>query len=128
MTATFEGPKHFFTVDMHAHVSDPSLPGRIAAKAAGNPNIARVFRGIEMIQEEVGYTDGMVALNPSIENRIAMMDEAGIDLSLVAQLGFGYLLDGIEVSPNEIVREAMEKYPTRILGFPASTRTKVRPR
>jgi predicted TIM-barrel fold metal-dependent hydrolase len=107
----------FFVVDMHAHVSDPSVPRRLAAKAATNPNIARIFGGIEMLQEEVGYTDGMVVLNPNIDNRITMMNELGIDMSVVAQLGFDYLLDGIEVSPNQIVQAAIEKHPTRILGF-----------
>jgi predicted TIM-barrel fold metal-dependent hydrolase len=106
-----------FIVDMHAHVADPSVPGRIAAKAATNPDIARIFRGIEMLQEEVGYTDGMVVLNPTIDNRIAMMNELGIDMSVVAQLGFAYLLDGIEISSNQIVQAAMAKYPARVLGF-----------
>lgn len=44
----------FRIVDVHAHVGDPTVPGRIAAKAATNPSIARVFAGIHTLQEAVG--------------------------------------------------------------------------
>lgn len=107
----------YFVVDMHTHVADSTVPSKIASKAADNPGIARVFRGIEMLQEEVGWEGGMVALEPTLEHHVRDMDELGIDVIAAAQLSFAYLLGGIEISPNAVIADAMRQHPGRILGI-----------
>lgn len=104
-------------IDVHAHVADPTVPGRIAGKAAENPDIARVFQGIHTLQQAVGYMDGMAALAPTADNLVKTMDECGISWAVIAQLGFGDMLGGIEISPNPVVLEAVRKYPDRLVGL-----------
>src|SRR5512133_1291108 len=99
----------FLIVDAHAHVGDPTVPSRIAAKAANNPGVARMFRGIHRLQEAVGYNDGMIALAPSAENFVKLMDQCGVGHAMIAQLGFSEELGGIELLPNQVVLDVIRK-------------------
>lgn len=102
--------KQYYVIDMHCHVADPEVPKRIAAMGTNNPNVEKVFNGIQRFQEKVGWYKGMIGLNPTPENFVKIMEESRTDLGVLAMLGFKEELDGIELSSSDYLAKVISKY------------------
>jgi predicted TIM-barrel fold metal-dependent hydrolase len=111
--------RDYFVVDMHSHVADSSTPNRIAERAGNKEGVRRAFEGIGRLQEDVGFTGGMLELNPSPDNFIRLMDASGTDVAILSMLGFTEELDGIEISSSDFLAGVIrdERYSGRYFGF-----------
>jgi predicted TIM-barrel fold metal-dependent hydrolase len=110
--------KHsYFVIDMHAHIGDPEIPRKIGEKAINNPRVRHAFEGIQKLQQDVGWEDGMVALNPSPQHFVQVMQESGTDLAVLSMLGFTEELEGIELCSSDMIATILQEYPGKFLGF-----------
>lgn len=109
--------KEYYVIDVHAHISDSEIPIRISEKTRDNPSIQTLFEGIQKLQRDVGYMDGMVSLNPTSENFKKLMKESGTDFAILSQLGFSEYLGEIEICPTSHLEKILPDNSEYYWGF-----------
>ncbi len=89
-------------IDFHTHIFPPWLRERRDEYAKSDPCFASLYSQPE-------------AKIATVEELIASMDEAGIDLSVA--LNAGWVSHELCVKTNDYILDSISRYPTRLIGF-----------